>query len=130
MTPAQTSRGEYERTLDTYLGHFKSSQLLLGFYDAIKYDPLGLLKGVTEFLGISPFESEKIDYATTVNASPPHEMPSEVRECLVSSFSPLVERLADRFGSYASLWADRLAPDHMRQGTSPPHPELVPTLHP
>jgi hypothetical protein len=65
-----TLRGDYERTVDTYLKEFGSSQILVCFYDAIERDPVGLLAGVTAFLGIAPVGRGGIDGETRLNPSP------------------------------------------------------------
>jgi hypothetical protein len=121
-SPRMVLRGDYERTVDTYLRHFKSSQLLLGFYDAIRDDPEGLLNGIADFLGVAPFASGVIDNQVVINASPVQEMPDAVREYLVACYGPVVESLADRFGGYARWWADG------HSTTS--HAELASVLHP
>jgi hypothetical protein len=99
-------RGDYERTLEVYLEHFDRHQVLVGFYDAITADPTGLLDGVTDFLGIARFDHTTLDTGVRINASVPAEMPPEVRDYLVETYEPMIERLAKRFGGYAERWRD------------------------
>jgi hypothetical protein len=118
-------RGDYERTLEVFLEHFDSDQLLVGFYDAITNDPTGLLDGVTDFLGISRFDHSTLNTGVRINASVPAEMPPEVRAYLVETYDPMIQRLAKRFGGYAERWRD---PDEV--STSRDAGLLPATVHP
>ncbi len=129
-TRKRTPRGNYEQTLENYLKHFDSQQILVGFYDAIEHDASALLSGITALLNISPFEECDIDTKTRFNASPPLEMPSKVRGYLLKTNAPLMKRLADRLGSYAKTWGNvenSGQPSTQQSLTS--HP-LPPVLHP
>jgi hypothetical protein len=103
------SRGDYNRTIETYLRHFDASQMLLGFYDAIVDNPRGLMDGITEFLGVKPSKPGAINHGVKVNASPVYAMPEEVREYMADMFKSDILDLADRYGGYARRWAEELA---------------------
>jgi hypothetical protein len=119
-------RGDYERTLDIFLQHFDRRQMLVGFYDAIGADPGGLLDGITEFFGIAPFDRTAIDNGLRVNPSEQAEMPAAVHEFLTETYEPMIERLAERFGSYAARWRNVAAPT-TREGVAT---TLRPTIQP
>jgi hypothetical protein len=119
-------RGDYQRTLETFLQHFDRRQMLIGFYDAIGQDPAGLLDGITDFLGITPFDRTAIDNGMRVNPSEQAEMPAAVREFLTETYEPMIERLAERFGSYAARWRDVAAPT-TREGVAT---TVRPTIQP
>jgi hypothetical protein len=105
-TSTMLHRGDYERTLDVYLQHFDSEQVLVGFYDAIADDPSGLLDGITDFLGIARFDRAAIDASTRINPSEQAGMPPAVRAFLTETYEPMIKRLAKRFGGYAERWHD------------------------
>lgn len=125
--PAMRTRGDYERTLDVYLEHFDRRQVLIGFYDAITADARGLLDDVAAFLGIAPFTDAMIDSGTRVNPSVQAEMPAPVREFLVETYTPMIERLAERLGSYAAQWHTGETVSPTRDGVAT---TLRPTVHP
>ncbi|MEM8501961.1 MAG: sulfotransferase domain-containing protein [Cyanobacteria bacterium P01_D01_bin.1] len=102
--PEVALRGDYERTLNTYLEHFDASQLLVCFYEAIKYDPIGLMSGIATFLKIAPFAKSDVDAKKRVNASKPRPMPSIVKDYLLETYGSQARRLAARLGSYANMW--------------------------
>lgn len=102
--PATTLRGDYERTLNAYLEHFDASQILVCFYDAIQNDPISLVSSITDFLGVKRFEQSSIDSAKRLNQSPQSSMPKDVIDFLNETYSPMIDRLAVQFGSYAQSW--------------------------
>lgn len=103
-SPQVMLRTNYERTLDNYLSHFDSSQILIGFYDAIINDPIRLLSGITDFLNIEPLPKGQMDNKVRVNGSPFMPMSSGVRDYLLETYTPMIERLSKQLGSYATLW--------------------------
>lgn len=123
--PEMLVRGDYERTIETYLQHFDSSQILICFYDAISCDPVRLLSDITNFLEVSAFEESVIDHKTRVNMSPPREMSKTVRNYLLEAYAPMTGRIAKTFGSYANMWGNG---KNSRQHDS--EIRLVPTFHP
>jgi len=128
--PNVAMRGDYERTLNTYLEHFDSSQVLICFYEAIKHDPTGLMAGVTDFLGISPFAKGTINHTKRVNASKPRPMPRLVKDYLLDTYASKVKRMATTLGSYANIWEGMGASlDNPSSGTTQDC-KMLPTLHP
>ncbi len=117
-------RGDYEKTLNTYLKHFDREQILVCFYDAIQQDPTGLIAGVADFLSIGKC-GERIDSCRRVNASPARPVPKDIKRYLVDTYSPMIERLSDRLGSYALNWVGT------ESGSGPATPSnLSATVHP
>ena len=119
-----TLRADYERTLENYLSRFDRKRILVCFYDAIEADPVGLMSSITSFLGVAPFPRQSIDSETRVNASPMREMPEHVRNHLWATYSPMIRRLADRFGSYAARW------DASGLAAADPQKAIPAALHP
>ncbi len=128
-TPLMLLRGDYERTLDHYLSVFDASQILVCFYDAISRDPDGLIRAITSFLGIRDFADATLDSKTPVNASPKREMPEQVRDHLLTHYSPMIHRLSQRFGSYAASWDSLYALDSPGGNTGTGVPGTA-ALHP
>jgi hypothetical protein len=103
--PAMRLRSDYERTLMAYERILGRGRILVGFYDAVENDPLGLLRGISEFIGVdAPNYSDSSGYRERINATPPRKMPPFVRQFLADHFGPMTERLASRFGGYAESW--------------------------
>lgn len=102
--PGMTLRGNYERTIDAYLKYFNTSQFLVCFYDAIIFDPLGLMAAITDFLEITPFDKSAVDNATRINPSPAYKLPVKIKEYLGETYTPMINRIAEKFGSYATRW--------------------------
>jgi hypothetical protein len=100
-------RGDFERIVDNYLAVFEPSQLLVGFYDAISKDPLGLMNSVTSHLGLKPLPGDTKKLAERVNVSPKIEMPDTVKDFLLDQYMPIIARASNRLGSYASYWEFR-----------------------
>jgi len=128
--PKVVLRGDYERTLNIYLDHFDSSQVLVCFYEAIKHDPIGLMSGITEFLGISPFAAAMINHQKRVNFSKPKPMPSTVKDYLLETYAPNVKRIAAAFGSYANIWEGGNRPVSVQSPRISSDFQMIPTLHP
>jgi hypothetical protein len=104
QSSAIITRGNYEQTIERYLQFFDSSQILVGFYDAISHNPAGLMNVIATFLDISPFEAAQIDNQTRINMSPPLIMPDRVRQYLTERYSPMLTRLGSSLGSYTLTW--------------------------
>ncbi len=122
-------RGDYERTLDSYLSYFNSQQILVCFYDAIQCDPVGLMSGITTFLEVSPYMETIIDNKTRFNASPTHKMPCKVKEYLTETYSPMTKFIIERFGSYATMWNVVENVDNLKSGCASLTKQLPPVVH-
>ena len=102
--PQFEMRGNYERTIDNYLKYFDSSQILVCFYEAIASDSIGLITGITDFIGVPQLPTFKIDSTSKVNASSNKKIPQDLKDYLIEKYAPMNNRLAKRLGSYATLW--------------------------
>ncbi len=129
-TPDMVLRGDYERTLNNYLNHFDSSQILMGFYDAIIADPSGLLSGIANFLEVAPFQDKVLSNKTRVNQSSPLPMPGEVKDYLWETYTPMIERLAKNLGSYATTWQNSESGDTPKFLSPYTHSKPLPVVHP
>ena len=125
------ARGDYERTLETYLRHFDASQILVGFHDATFADPEGLLAAVAEFLGLQPFTDSREVLVKRPRPSFTFRMPDRVRAFLCERYAPAIDRMAESLGGYATRWghlgdgAGDSTPDGAGNGAVP-----VPARHP
>ncbi|MGK7943274.1 MAG: sulfotransferase domain-containing protein [Microcystaceae cyanobacterium] len=129
QTKEVTLRSDYERTLDNYLAYFDSSQILVGFYDAIIDNQSGLLTGITDFLGVSPFEESLLNKEIYVNVSPSQSIPKEVKDYLVETYTPSIERLAKYLGSYAAKWYAELKNDGNQSSSTSIDTALTPVVN-
>ncbi len=128
--PEMLLRGDYESTIDAYLQHFDSSQILVCFYDAISCDPVGLLSDITKFLEVPSFEESVIDNKTRVNMSPPREMSATVRDHLDTTYAPMIDRIGQSFGSYATMWGKTKKSVNINLHNHHSDTQLFPTFHP
>lgn len=128
--PGVVLRGDYERTLDNYLQQFDSSQLLVCFYEAIRQDPVGLMTDIADFLDISPFAEGSINASKRVNASKPRPMPKPVRDYLLETYGPSIERIASSLGSYANVWKSLHSPVTVGRSNYGSDYTIPPSVHP
>lgn len=122
--------GDYERTLDIYLKYFDSQQILICFYDAILFDSVALLSGITNFLGVSSYQPEEVDDKTIVNSSPKHNISPKVKDYLIETYNPMINRLSKSLGSYATVWNEMQSSYQMEFYDKYPISKLSPIIHP
>ena len=102
-------RGEYIKTLDSYSRFFDPFQILVIFYDGIQDDVYSLHSAVARFIGVDISGFGKT--VGRVNESKSHSsMPRRVYDYLRKTEGPLIDQLADKFGSYALQWRDGVMP--------------------
>jgi len=107
-----SSRSSYLQNMERYLQYFDPGQILIGFYDAIKYQPSVLLKDVVEFIGADPKNiGSHCNLNKVENFSPGKQMPEEVNLFLKTNYSGDIAMLSDKIGSYASTWIEETALD-------------------
>jgi hypothetical protein len=116
------ARGDYLGILERWLAVFPAEQLFVGFFEAIREDPRGLLAAVFRHIGVS----HDVDWARFPLAqriSPAvgggqkgHGLrlepadtermpcPPAVRAWLAERYAPDLARLAERFGPPAARW--------------------------
>jgi hypothetical protein len=104
QTQGAMLRGDYERTLETYLEYFDAHQILICFYDAIQKDPINLLNTISDFLEIQKFDFKVSDTRKYINRSASFPIPDNVKDFLHMVYTPLIDRLAEKFGGYALSW--------------------------
>ncbi|KYP10025.1 MAG: hypothetical protein A0129_15210 [Limnobacter sp. CACIAM 66H1] len=102
-SPAQELRSNYLRTIDLYLDFFDSSQLLLGFYDAITDQPEALLSEILKHIGAKDTVHQG-NLRQINNKSRKVDLPESYRRYLESKYCDDLEELATRYGGYASRW--------------------------
>lgn len=102
-SPLQELRSDYLRTIDLYLSYFDSSQLLLGFYDAIIDQPEALLSAILKHIGATDTIAHG-SLRQINNKSKEADIPGEYRNYLENKYRDDIEKLARRYGGYASRW--------------------------
>jgi hypothetical protein len=102
------NRGDYMKTIENYLDVFDSSQFLICFYDSIEEKPEELLEKIYSFLEIPSIMSDRELLTVRCNASPPHEMPQEIRAYLIDTYTSSIEIMAQRYGGYFEAWHQNL----------------------
>ncbi|MEM0966666.1 MAG: sulfotransferase [Verrucomicrobiota bacterium] len=110
----QSLRSDYLRTIDLYLEVFDSSQLILGFYDAIQDQPEALLSGILDHIGAKN-TAEHGRVSQVVNRSREVEIPESYRKYLESKYYGELKELSNRYGSYASKWFSRVSDEESDQ---------------
>lgn len=96
-------RAEYVETIRKY-SHLFKGQLLIGFYDAVKLDPIGLLKEITEFLGVACDVEKYCKVNKAINVSKKSKIPETVRKYLEDYYRNMMQQLSDDLGGYATNW--------------------------
>lgn len=100
-----SERSDYLGTIEKYLQVFPAEQVLIGFYDAIKHDPQGLLSGVLDFIGLGEEQGAFEGLGKQVNSSPSREIPASVHEYLYSKHAAAIAGIQDMLGSYSLDWS-------------------------
>ena len=102
-SPDQELRSNYLRTIDLYLDFFDSSQLLLGFYDAITDQPEALLSEILKHVGAKN-NAKHGNIRQVNNKSRSSDMPESYQKYLEDKYYDDLKELANRYGGYASKW--------------------------
>lgn len=108
----QAHRSNYARTLDNYAEAFGKDRILVGFYDAIASNPQDLISQVLSFLNVDTTLTEKMNLGLVSNVSPKVEMPKVVFEHLREKYAESIDLLAEKYGSYCSIWKDFIHDQH------------------
>ncbi|MCH6257171.1 sulfotransferase [Puniceicoccaceae bacterium K14] len=106
--PGQELRSNYFRTIDLFLRYYDSSQMLLGYYDAIIKQPDALLSVILKHFGAKD-SNNHVDLHQINNKSRQVEMPNEYREYLEHKYRNDLEELARRYGGYPAKWLSGLS---------------------
>lgn len=99
-------RSDYLGTIRNYLQVFPAEQVLIGFYDAIKHDPQGLLTGILDFIGLSDEQGAFDGLGKQINSSPSREIPASVHEYLYSKHAAVIADIQEILGSYSLDWGN------------------------
>ena len=111
----------YFRTFENWGAFYPDERFFVGFLEDTAYLPEELLEGVYGFLGVDtsyrpPQAGKKVHSRSSAT------MPAKVAVHLAKGYRDEIQRLADRFGGYASFWlygADRLIEDPPKEETVP-----------
>ncbi len=118
-------RGDYASIIENFTRFFRPNQILICFYDCIKDKPKQLLAEIFSFLGVPAVPSDERQLFTKRNVSPPHNMPLEVRDWLVDTYKPSIERLATKYGGYFTYWYENLGREHSRLNADSDFPAAI-----
>ncbi len=105
----QQLRSDYLRTIKSYSKVFPPERLLIGFYDAIDDQPQQLLEEIVSFLGGDPGTVQthcKIRERNNMALSV--QMPKRVEDYLKNKYRPMIEAMAEQYGSYCIRWYEEL----------------------
>lgn len=104
-SPSQSLRSDYMRSINRYINVFGSGSLMLGFYDAIKDNPVNLLYDITQFItpGKHYFIDEK-HALQVIHKSKDYPIPIKVLEYLKTRYRQDIEDLANKYGGYFIHW--------------------------
>lgn len=106
--PGVQLRGDHLRTLAVYERYFAREDILIGFYDAIVEQPLQLMQGIlTHIGGDASWTSHLKDLDHRSNPSPPRAMDPDIHAAFLAAYRPQLEGLSERFGGYATRWANK-----------------------
>jgi hypothetical protein len=105
-------RGDYVRTLDTWLSVFPREQLFVGFFEDLRGYPQALLREIFEFLGVTsavdwsrfPFERVIRPGSTQGSPGPPPPIPEKYESFLRELYAGQLAELTVRFGARVSDW--------------------------
>lgn len=105
---AQNLRSDYQRSIQLYSQEFGKDNILIGFYDAIRYQPEKLMAEILDFIGVSNPMLDKLNLSKIANASPQASMSRQVLEHLENKYRAPINHLADAYGSYCQIWLKSL----------------------
>lgn len=98
-------RGLYIDTIKNYSAVYPKNQIMIIFFDAIKFEPESLLKEVVTFI------EPKLDYKPSLNpnkksneSSIKIDMPLEIKEILIKKYEGDIIKIQKFFGSYSFNW--------------------------
>ena len=97
-------RSDYLRTIDLYSKYYGSKEFLIGFYDAISRDPVGLLKSIYFHVGVDNIELGYTNINRKFNISRQVDIPETFYIYLREKYLDQIVEMSERFGSYATEW--------------------------
>lgn len=103
--PANLRWGEFDKNIHTWEARFDQDEILYLLFDDLAAEPSSQLNRVCRFLGASPLVDDDSRRASSrINAAPPHDMPAEIREALVSRFADTVKYLERKLERDLGHW--------------------------
>lgn len=103
----QHLRSDYLRALKIYSKFYSPENIMIGFYDTVKANPVELLKEISEFLGCNYNSGQISDFCAVSkkkNVSQNKIMPPEVYEYLKNKYEADITEMGGMLGSYAAKW--------------------------
>lgn len=102
------AKTSYATIINNWRAVFSENQMLIRFYDEIKYDQMGLLKSVCDFLEVE-FKQE---YFKNVERNPSKglkfDIPPKFEKYLAEKYIDDTTALAASLGGYATQWVERM----------------------
>ena len=101
-------RGDYLENIARYSQHFPASQILVGFFDAILYEPESLIEEIVDFLGARTLGiADQPSLRNVSNSSPPADIPSNIRDVLCNDYRKPMRELSELFSGYCTSWQEK-----------------------
>ena len=120
-SPQQEMRSDYIKTIKSYQSVFPPQQILIGFFDAIKDQPLNLLTKIIQFLGDEPVDiNNQCKLQERNNLSPSIKIPTALNVFLQEKYSTPIAIMAKEFGGYCTVWKNN------NKSSSLPSPVFLP----
>lgn len=101
-------RNDYLATIKNYLSSFPKENFLIAYYDEIIECPDKLINRILNFLGAKNINYSEINQSR-INASPSTDLPQDIKEILIHTLMPDVEKIAKEMpNEYTSKWLTEL----------------------
>ncbi len=113
----QVLRSDYLRTLNNYSKVYNSSNILVGFYDAIVDHPNSFLKEVVSFLGGKKNQISSLKSNRKINVSKKEVIDQKILNYVIQKYASDIKKLSKIFGGYCSLWENRFDDNKQPQKT-------------
>ena len=100
----------YLRTLHNWKSFYPAERIFVGFLEDVHFFPEELLRRLYDFLGADSSSEYRV-ITRKIHSGFQDTMPAKFASYLAGSYHENIERLAGRFGGYASFWlhcAERL----------------------
>jgi hypothetical protein len=109
VTNNQVLRSDYRKTLNNYSSIFDQNQILIGFFDAIKLEPLQLMKNICIHIGYDETQVEKnCNLKEITHKSDNIKIPKSVYEYLKNMYEDDIRYLSATYGNYFSIWEQNI----------------------
>lgn len=97
-SPHAYVRGDYRTILSNWTSVFREDQLMIGFYEELSADPIGLLSRVFEHIGVEiPTDWSTFRHQERIFAGGDGDIPEQFRAELTRIYQPTIDWCKDNF---------------------------------